>query len=395
MRRVIRSIRRLAERFRVMEHSKAILALIISAVIMGMFTLFGEEIFNNILRFYVTTSLEPYAYASGTVDGKRIFIYSGTDIDYAPSIAMSVTNVNNFTVDIKNITVKVLDYRSIDDFVVEDPAGGAGERPIYRWECDISDKLKEYKAIYESKEDDSDEKYIAVESGDSGEFVIVLCPEKPGMYTIKVNTNYTFKNKIKTKKSKTIKFIYDPNHEMKIEYPSLNKKVSGSSQNQSKENNVEDDEKDNIYTKIEAHLIKENIFSEDILTEKDFEVYGITESNDKVSIDKFNISPRMVCKGNNQIKITYNDLKTEIQFEAKTKKIENIKVEYLGGAVKEGVEFQKQDFKVVVCYNNGNIEEIKAYKIYPSNIKKDNKLKVSIEYREYQVDVWIPIEDEK
>ena len=158
---------------------------------------------------------------------------------------------------------------------------------------------------------------------------------------------------------------------------------------------VEDNEKDDTYTKIEAHLIKENIFSEDILTEKDFKVYGITESNDKVFIDKFNISPRMVCKGNNQIKITHNDLKTEIRFEAKTKKIENIKAEYLGGAVKEGVEFQKQDFKVVVCYNNGNIEEIKAYKIYPSNIKKDNKLKVSIEYREYQVDVWVPIEDEK
>lgn len=228
MRRIIRFIRRLVERFGLMERSRVIIVSIISTatltVIASIFTLFGEAIFNKISKFYVTVSLESYAYASGTVDGKSIFIYSGTDIDYAPSVAMSVTNVNNFTVNIKSITVKVLDYRNIDDFVVENPVGGADERPIYRWKCEISDKLKEYKAIYESKENDSAEKYIAVESGDSGEFVIVLCPEKPGMYTIKVNTNYTFKNKIKTKKSKTMKFIYDPNHEMKIEYPSLNKK---------------------------------------------------------------------------------------------------------------------------------------------------------------------------
>ena len=149
----------------------------------------------------------------------------------------------------------------------------------------------------------------------------------------------------------------------------------------------------NIY-KIEAKLTKKEFFSGDLLTKNDFKVYGITESNDKVSLDEFDFSPYMVCKGNNQIRISYNKLKTEIEFEAKTTKVESIKAEYIGEVIKAGEEPQKQDFNVLACYNNGKEEKIDEYKIYLSDEKENGKSKVSIEYREYKTEVWVPIEDE-
>lgn len=213
MRRIIGYIRR----WRLVEHGKNFAKEIIVAAIISIVTTILVLIVTSMIneKFYVNVSLEKYAKVSGSVDGERIFIYSGGEINYDPSVEMSVTNTTGFTIDIKSIGVEVLEYRSMDDFTVELPAGGGDEKFIYSWKCRISDELREYEAIYRSKEGDSDEKYIAVESGDSGEFIIVVCPEKPGMYTIKIHTNYTFKDKIKTDESKVMKFIYDPNHEIK------------------------------------------------------------------------------------------------------------------------------------------------------------------------------------
>ena len=71
-------------------------------------------------------------YKAGTVNGERIPMYvAGTDdLEHVPTVRLSVTNRNDFSIDVKEITVQVLDYKSLDEIAIISPAGGEDERPV-------------------------------------------------------------------------------------------------------------------------------------------------------------------------------------------------------------------------------------------------------------------------
>ena len=152
-------------------------------------------------------------YGAGLVNGELIPLYSeANDLEYAPTVRLSVTNRNGFTTNIKGIDVEVLEYKSPDEFTVEQPRGGADERPVQQWKCDISTAKKKYQAVYIGStnvdtDDNGDKNYVCIGAGDAGEFNVVICPDTAGLYCIKVNVEYTFRGKVKTKTTDKMKFI--------------------------------------------------------------------------------------------------------------------------------------------------------------------------------------------
>ena len=103
---------------------------------------------NDIENIAVDSYLDMYAV--GLVDGESIPRYAPgvKELEYVPTVRLSVTNRNDFTIDIKEITVEVLDYKSPDEFIFEPRAGGADERPVHQWKCNISNVAQEYSATY-------------------------------------------------------------------------------------------------------------------------------------------------------------------------------------------------------------------------------------------------------
>ena len=97
---------------------------------------------------------------------------------------------------------------------MKNPTGGADIRQIYWWTCDITNEIGKYYANLES-ESKTDNEYSVIEYNDIEKNGVMIYPDTPGMYKIKIIVEYLLKNKIQTKKSDSMKFIYDPNHELK------------------------------------------------------------------------------------------------------------------------------------------------------------------------------------
>lgn len=166
---------------------------------------------DDIANVAVDSSLDMYAV--GQVDGEAISIYATGvgELEYVPTVRLSVTNRNDFTIDIKEITVEVLNYKSPDEFTIESPAGGADERPVQQWRCDISNVEQEYPAKYigtvNAENSDTDKNYVCVEAGDTGEFNVAMCSDIAGLYSVEVNIKYNFKGEVKTETTDEMKFI--------------------------------------------------------------------------------------------------------------------------------------------------------------------------------------------
>lgn len=134
-------------------------------------------------------------YVAGTVNGKRIPMYvAGTDdLEHVPTVRLSVTNRNDFSIDIKEITVRVLDYKSPDEFAIISPAE------------------QEYLATYIGTTGDTDgdagKRYVCVATGDTGEFNVAICSDIAGLYSVEVNLKYNFRGKTKTETTDEMQFI--------------------------------------------------------------------------------------------------------------------------------------------------------------------------------------------
>lgn len=183
----------------------------------------------------VTLTGKMKGYWAGSVDGEWIIIgkNGGTESYYESQL----TNENNVTINIDNIMVKVLDYKSFNEFKVEDPAGGATLNDIFFWNCNIGPEKKYYNAIFIGTDEDntkdlSREKYVSIEATDTGKLCVKMFPNTPGLYEIKIIIEYTsYNGELKTIGSENIKFIYDPEGKIAI---NKNTKIRGG------QNGVED-----------------------------------------------------------------------------------------------------------------------------------------------------------
>ncbi len=174
---------------------------------------------NESSQFFLSSHF--HEYTGGYVDKEFIPIYHSND-EYYTLLELSVANGNEIAVDIKNIIIEVTDYKSIDEFVVEKPAGGANMKDILSWICNISPEKKEYYSLFvgangNNTEDISRSKYIEISPHDTGEFAVKILTDMPGLYEIETLIEYTYKGRIERKESEKNKFIYDPNCEVKYD----------------------------------------------------------------------------------------------------------------------------------------------------------------------------------
>lgn len=200
---------------------KTVIAIVV-VIYTGFFDPFGNDIYeilSPLTKFYINANVEPYT--QGKIGKKTISIFAGKkeiDPEYCPLINLSITNENRSTADVKQIKIEVCDYKDIDEFIVESPAGGAEERDIKEWECSISNQINTtYNAIYIGNEKvAANNKYICIPAGDSGEFELLVYPDRSGLYEIRVIVEYTFKSKIRSIRSSKMEFVFDPNGEINI-----------------------------------------------------------------------------------------------------------------------------------------------------------------------------------
>ncbi len=170
-------------------------------------------------RFFMIADL--HSYSLGDVDNERIPIYTSNE-EACTLLELSVSNGNKVTVDIKNIIIEVMDYKDLNAFVVKNPVGGADLKEIFTWECSISPEKQKYNSTFtgtkqNSTEEMSDINYVAISPDDTGEFDVKIYPDTPGLYEIKATMEYTYKDRVEKKDSENKKFIFDPNHELRIE----------------------------------------------------------------------------------------------------------------------------------------------------------------------------------
>lgn len=59
--------------------------------------------------------------------------------------------------------------------------------------------------------------YVAISPDDTGEFDVKIYPDTPGLYEIKATIEYTYKDRVEKKESKSKKFIFDPKNELQFE----------------------------------------------------------------------------------------------------------------------------------------------------------------------------------
>lgn len=170
-------------------------------------------------HFFMIADL--HTYVCGYVEDELIPIYWSNDAA-CTLLELSVSNGNEVTVDIKNIIIEVTDYKALNEFVVKNPVGGADLKEIFTWECNISPEKEKYYSTFTGTEQDRAEEmlktsYVAVSPGDTGEFDVKIYPDTPGLYEIKATVEYTYKDRVEKKESKSKKFIFDPELELQME----------------------------------------------------------------------------------------------------------------------------------------------------------------------------------
>ena len=163
-------------------------------------------------------------YAQGYINDEIVPVFAGNRDrlpEYAPTVKCTLTNKNEETICVENIAVEVASYTPLDGLEMENPVGGADVRQIYWWTCEITDEVGNY---YAKLEDESrqDEEYSVIEYNDIEKNGVMIYPDTPGMYEIKIVVEYLFRNKTQTKKSESMKFIYDPNDELTYVVPGIN-----------------------------------------------------------------------------------------------------------------------------------------------------------------------------
>lgn len=155
----------------------------------------------------------------GIVDNENIPISYGGEDDSC--VIITITNKNDTPIDVKDIIVEVIDYKSLDEFIIENPVGGA-DASVYYWLCDISKDKKEYYSTYigteqDNKEDISGESHLVVEAKGLEQIRVKLRPDTPGLYEVRGSVEYIYNGKKEKEELKKEKFIYDPNNEANYE----------------------------------------------------------------------------------------------------------------------------------------------------------------------------------
>ena len=199
--------------------------IIVGAVITAIVTLCMVVPNNIVQRFYDIRIKRPQVffeakwdpYAQGYIGNEIVPVFAGNknkSQELAPTVLCTLTNKNEETICIENIIVEVVSYMPLDDLEMKNPAGGADRRKIYWWNCDITNEPGNYYAKATDEKNDSDSEYSAIKYNDIEKEGVMISTDIPGMYEIKVIAEYVFRDKMQSKESDSMKFIYDPNREL-------------------------------------------------------------------------------------------------------------------------------------------------------------------------------------
>lgn len=153
-------------------------------------------------------------YHGGTVDNEDMYMFSGGD--FIPLYEFELFNKTGIEININDIFVEVLSYKDFNEFIIENPRGGANINKIICWSCNISPEKAKYHVILngtdENNMDDlSETEYVSIKASESGKFKLKILPDTPGLYEVKIIIEYA-SGENESIETENMKFIYDPEH---------------------------------------------------------------------------------------------------------------------------------------------------------------------------------------
>ncbi len=106
------------------------------------------------------------------------------------------------------------------------------------------------------------------------------------------------------------------------------------------------------------------------------------------TITNFNISPSVAEDlGENEITVSYGDISTTIEVYAMERLIEDMTAKYTGPGVIVGKKAEREDFEVIVTYNDGSTDETDDFEIFGEEILYEGENVVLIYCDAFMADV--------
>lgn len=120
---------------------------------------------------------------------------------------------------------------------------------------------------------------------------------------------------------------------------------------------------------IMAYYMGEPVIAGNPISKSDIEVMVLYNDGTMKKVTNFNISPSIAEEeGENEITVSYGDKSTEIEVFAEERYITEMRAKYIGPGVIVGKTVKKDEFEVIVTYNDGSDEETEEFDIYGDEI---------------------------
>ena len=111
----------------------------------------------------------------------------------------------------------------------------------------------------------------------------------------------------------------------------------------------------------------------------------------KEEVKNFNISPTYVkYEGENEITVSYGDVSTTVYVYGEERYITEMKANYIGPGVIVGKDAKKDEFEVIVTYNDGSEEATEEFELYGTEIWFEGENVVLVYCDSFMADVVVP-----
>ena len=140
-----------------------------------------------------------------------------------------------------------------------------------------------------------------------------------------------------------------------------------------------------------AEYTGDNLIAGNPINKKDIKVTVYYNDGTTKEITNFNISPSVVKEeGENEITVSYGDVSTTIYIYGEERYITDMRVTYVGPGVLVGRKVSKDDFEVIVTYNDKSEEQTEEFEIYGEQIVFEGDNMVLIYCDSFSADVVVP-----
>lgn len=143
---------------------------------------------------------------------------------------------------------------------------------------------------------------------------------------------------------------------------------------------------------IDADYIGESVIVGNPINKSDIMVnLSYNDGTFKTDVKNFNISPTYVkYEGENEITVSYGEISTTVYVYGEERYITDMKANYIGGGVIVGECAEKEEFEVIVTYNDGSEEQTDEFELFGAEIWFEGENTVLVYCDSFMQDVMVP-----